>query len=78
LQSARNNICTASRITRLIGAATTSTSGPLALVGMVGGPRRFRVHGAGAAWVVDAAGRQPYPAGAEIDFSLAAPRPLAS
>ena len=45
---------------------------------LVGGPRRFQVHGAGAAWVVDATGRHRYPAGAEIDFSLTAPRPIAS
>jgi len=45
---------------------------------LVGGPNRFRVHGAGAVWVLDGAGRQEYPAGAEIDFSRAAPRPLAS
>jgi cyanophycinase len=39
---------------------------------LVGGPHRFRVHGAGAAWVIDGE-RRRYPAGAEIDVSLAAP-----
>jgi cyanophycinase len=45
---------------------------------LVGGPSRFRVHGAGAAWAVDADGRHRHPTGTEIDFSLAARRPLAS
>jgi cyanophycinase len=45
---------------------------------LVGGPRHFRVHGAGAAWVVDAAGRHRHPAGAEVDFSPGVSRPLAS
>lgn len=44
---------------------------------LVGGPHRFRVYGAGAVWVLDTAGRHRHPAGAEIDFSLASPRPLA-
>ncbi len=34
---------------------------------MVGGPHRFAVHGAGAAWVVDAAGRHRFGAGDELD-----------
>lgn len=43
---------------------------------LVGGPHRFEVHGAGAVWVVDAAGRRRYRAGAEIDFSsLVTPSP---
>jgi cyanophycinase len=45
---------------------------------LVGGPHRFRVHGAGAVSVLEAAGRQRHLAGAEIDFSRAEPRPLAS
>jgi cyanophycinase len=39
---------------------------------LVGGPERFMVHGAGAAWVIDGE-RLRYPPGAEIDVSLAAP-----
>lgn len=42
---------------------------------LVGGPHRFEVHGAGVVWVIDADGRHRHPPGAEIDFSLAAPRP---
>ncbi|MGH8993659.1 MAG: Type 1 glutamine amidotransferase-like domain-containing protein [Acidimicrobiia bacterium] len=42
---------------------------------LVGGPDRFEVHGAGAAWVVDEAGRVPHPAGAVLDLRLAAPHP---
>ncbi|MGH9036920.1 MAG: Type 1 glutamine amidotransferase-like domain-containing protein [Acidimicrobiia bacterium] len=42
------------------------------LTALVGGPERFVVHGAGAAWVIDGE-RRGYPAGAEIDVSLAAP-----
>jgi cyanophycinase len=45
---------------------------------LVGGPCRFQVHGVGAVWVVDADGRHRHPAGSEVDFSVAAPRPLAS
>jgi cyanophycinase len=42
---------------------------------MVGGPHRFTVHGAGAAWVVDVDGRHRFGAGDELDVALAAPQP---
>jgi cyanophycinase len=42
---------------------------------MVGGPHHFAVHGAGAAWVVDADGRHRFGDGEELDVALAAPRP---
>jgi len=39
---------------------------------LVGGSGRFVVHGPGAAWVIDGE-RRRYPAGAEVDLSLATP-----
>ena len=42
---------------------------------LVGGPHRFDVHGAGAAWIVDSSGRHPCAAGPTVDFTVAAPCP---
>ena len=42
---------------------------------LVGETHRFTVHGVGAAWIIDAEGRQRYDAGDELDLSLTAPRP---